>query len=898
LALNDYRNLYADVRGALGREDTPTQSRIRELIALYRKIFTLVTDIQAEELARAIEADTGIEMKLGATITNENFEPWLESARAKDEFSSFYWDRYKDMLVADLPSKSIVNTIDRKTDDLLGRLGNPELDEAWDRRGLVIGSVQSGKTANYTGLICKAADAGYRLIIVIAGIHNNLRAQTQKRIEEGFVGATNASLEKKVIGVGKVNASRRPLTFTSIDSDFHKGRVDTGVNLEALKEPVILVIKKNPNTLRNVIGWLRNENAERGSKKINAPMLLLDDEADNASINIKSRSDEISTINGLLRDLLSLFERSCYVGYTATPFANIFIEPDSDDDMKGEDLFPRHFISTLDPPTNYFGPNKVFLQSHAPEIVLEITDNEDVLPIKHKKEHVVFALPKSMKEAVRAFVVARAIRIRRGDENEHCSMLINASRFTSVQSQLQNEVFGYLKDLQSSIKLHSKLPVKEALKNEMIFALHKTWKKHYENTELGWSQIQTKLHQSAAKIRVEEINSKSDGKLNYEEYPDGCSVIAIGGFSLSRGLTLEGLIVSYYLRNSAMYDTLMQMGRWFGYRTGYEDLCRIWMPEQAREWYSHIAESIESLRQEVKDMESQGRTPEEFGLKVRSHEDTLMVTARNKLGSGEKQVVKLTLGNTFRETYALDRSSKAISQNWQVFEKLIRDLSQQNDYLQPSIHFRGSFLQKNVPGQFIEDFIESFHPHKEYFKTDPELLLPYIRERSDTELAYWDVLIFGRQKNACGEKPILGNTINLQERSVGDKSNEKDLFLGNKFNVATRGVEKAGLSVEEIEEAEKKYRIGEYGSHADAKRKLHYPGHIYRAIRKRPLLVIHLIQAKDRRKGKEFDEEVVAYSISFPKTSKEEKREEFIVNSTWMAEMFGVDANEEDLENE
>ena len=289
-------------------------------------------------------------------------------------------------------------------------------------------------------------------------------------------------------------------------------------------------------------------------------MLLIDDEADNASINIRHGAGEVSRINRQVRELLQLFERSCYVGYTATPFANIFIDPASDDEMLGEDLFPGSFILSLDPPSNYFGANAVFLQDSA-LYIRHIDDNEDHLPIRHPKDIVVSSPPPSLIYAVRAFILGRAVRLARGQIREHCSMLVNASRFVNVQSQLRNEIHTRLSDIQRSIRVSGALPEEDALLNEEIRALRHVWMREFDHIEFSWAEVQEHLHAAASPVRVVEVNSRSSGTLDYSGHrQDGLNVIAVGGFSLSRGLTLEGLMVSYFMRNSMMYDTLMQMG--------------------------------------------------------------------------------------------------------------------------------------------------------------------------------------------------------------------------------------------------------------------------------------------------------------------------------------------------
>ena len=467
---------------------------------------------------------------------------------------------------------------------------------------------------------------------------------------------------QNLVGVGRFDSRRQPNSFTTSQRDFNKAIADSiSIPLQNLVQPVVFVIKKNSHTLRNLIEWLAAQNAQRGTATVRDPMLLIDDEADNASINIRHEQDEISRINGQIRELLALFDRSCYVGYTATPFANIFIDPDSEDEMMGHDLFPRDFIVSLDPPDNYFGATRVFVDE--PEtIVRDVDDNADLLPLKHPIEHVVTELPETLETAVRVFILARAIRLARGQVATHNSMLVNVSRFLNVQAQIRNEIHALVDGIRGSARVNAALPPARALSDPRIAALREAFDEHYEDTcGRSWEEVQAFLHESASAVTVVEVNGRSPGSLDYLEHErNGLNVIAVGGLSLSRGLTLEGLVVSYFLRNSMMYDTLLQMGRWFGYRTGYEDLCRVWMPEEAQGWYTHIADSIEELRDELARMQSVNATPRDFGLKVRSHPDTLLVTARNKMGSGRPLRVLIGLANSFVETAILRRDVRSL----------------------------------------------------------------------------------------------------------------------------------------------------------------------------------------------------------------------------------------------
>lgn len=625
------------------------------------------------------------------------------------------------------------------------------------------------------------------------------------------------------------------------------------------------------------------------------PMLLIDDEADNASVNIKHGKDAVSRINGQIRELLQLFDRSCYIGYTATPFANIFIDPDTDDEMLGEDLFPRHFIVSLDPPSNYFGAIRVFLDD-TENIIRYIDDNEDLLPLKHRIDQEIVSLPPSLIDAMRTFVVARAVRLARGHITKHCSMLVNASRFTGVQGKIRNELHSKLGDVQASVRVNGALEPGQALKDQEISALHRVWESEFLSSGIAWPEIQTLLHEAVAPIKVVEVNSRSAGTLNYADHENGLNIIAVGGFSLSRGLTLEGLMVSYFLRNSMMYDTLMQMCRWFGYRPEYDDLCRVWMPEEAEGWYSHITESIELLRDELRSMEAANATPEEFGLKVRSHPDTLIVTARNKMGSGERVVVRIGLGNSFIETATLRRDQDSLAQNRQAACRLSEHLSEVGHPVTEAEQVTSGWLISKAPVEPVQEFLSQFANHPGSLLTDTGPVRRYIEERQNCELADWDIL-FASLKTAKEDTLLdnsLGKMINCQQRTAGESSKPEKLLITNKQRVSSRGVERTGLTESQVAEAEQNYRDENFICSGDAK-KVNYPDWCYRRVRKRPLLIIHLLNVTPEKNGVKHKKPVVAWSISFPLTELEGKRVEYVVNKTWIRENFFDDLDEDEM---
>lgn len=883
-----------------------TAASIREIIAQLRltPLFSgKVNDKEAEELARLIEEKHGISMGLGAIVDAKDFRPWLHDARINGEIGDFYWGRYKRFLNQKGLPKSVIDATDEVTDKVLDRLGDPRDMSPWSRRGMVVGNVQSGKTANYTGLICKAADAGYRLIVVIAGIHNNLRNQTQTRIDEGFIGRdtgrlahANKAQRQKIIGVGAFDQREFPVSLTNTLRDFNKATATTNTSqIGQYNVPVVLVIKKNSSTLKNLLEWLKEHSVQQSTQMVSQPMLLIDDEADNASINTAYARDEVTRINGQIRELLSLFHRSCYVGYTATPFANIFIDPDTDDEALKQDLFPRHFIIGLDAPSNYFGAQKVFVDSRDRHIRL-IDDNEDVLPVTHKIDHPVETIPPSLVRAIRTFIVARAIRNVRGQQAAHASMLVNASRFTDIQGRLRSRVTDVVGRIRDAVAVDAGKG-RGALNNPEIRALHEVWEAEFSNPENpSWLEIQPRLHEVLVALRVVEVNaSKRSQALDYDQGGEhGVTVIAIGGFSLSRGLTLEGLTVSYFLRNSVMYDTLMQMGRWFGYRPGYEDLCRLWMPADGVGWYAHIHEAMEDLQTQLKRMELAKATPEQFGLAVRSHPESLIVTARNKMGTGREYPVRVGLAGKLIETTRFRIDPGQLDFNLQQGKSLAASIKTSGISAKPGS--KGT-LFPSVPVDLLRDFLRAFRTDAADPLTDPRLISDYIDARADIELKHWDVFFASSTKEGAIPAELDRISMAAYGRSVGisDLRNGVLSISGTSRRLGSPGDERIGLSDPQIKAAEAAYLEQRENAGKPIPKTL--PASVFCEIPgRRPLIILRFVNptVDDVQLKSRLPDVVLAWSICFPPSDVQGGTVEYVVNTIRMREMFG----EEEIEQE
>jgi Z1 domain len=872
-----------------GKKDRDTIINFVRMVVANQHNDETVSEQDILQITKRLEVRFDISMEVGNLLSAEGYTPWLDDARRNIDW--YYWKRYKRLLPDKKFNRKIINVLDIDTNKILDHLENPEKKGGWKRKGLCVGHVQSGKTANYLGVICKAADAGYKVIIVLAGLLNALRNQTQERIDEGFVGFDSSqqleatTLEEKLTGVGKFYDSSNwhnpvPLTTNSQDFD-RKIATQLRAQISQFNEPIIFVLKKNVSILKNLIDWLKSNNSELNR----FPMLLIDDEADHASVNTNKEDQDPTTTNRRIRELLSLFEQSSYLGYTATPFANIFIDPESDDDMINDDLFPSDFIISLDTPSNYMGASRIFEEEGDLDIVREVDDYQDVLPLNHKKDEMPAVLPQSLNEAVRTFILVKAIRNLRRQKNSHNSMLINISRFTDIQSNVKWQIHEYLTELRDAVKNHYALSEQGAMSNSSMVSLKKTWDKEFNGTEFIWKDIQKELFAAVSPVRVIEVNgSKSSESLDYNkhDYPNGRNVIAIGGLSLSRGLTLEGLTVSYFLRNSIMYDTLMQMGRWFGYRPNFHDICRIYMSADAKSWYAYISKVTEELREEFSRMEKAKMTPRDFGLCVRSHPESLIVTARNKMRTAKPVLRQINLFGRLVETAVLRKTSDAVENNWRVVTSLVEFAQKEGVYKE----FNASHLFLKVPSKYIEKFLDGFINHPASQNTENRPLINYLKLLYEKDnITSWDIVVLNKPGSKSTVEPqfVSGLSVKPQLRNVIiEKANgiaQKNRRIGSDLD------EQAGLSDEIIEKL-----LEQYGSKSKIK------ASECRKTRKRPLLLLHLLDC--HLDGNSINRQgFFAFGISFPGESTERRPErlvEYVVNTVWWRNNYAELLDEEE----
>lgn len=746
-------------------------------------------DYLLSRISREKEEET-VSVMLGEEAENST---WWDEYRAENATNLKFWNRYSKYLFErkHWEKSAITKSIGNPTDMLLNAIADPNRTVAQEKRAMVVGYVQSGKTANYIGLINKALDAGYKYIIVLAGIHNNLRSQTQSRIDEEVLGYETSSearqkqrerAEKNRIGVGTLyNAGFvQTLTFRDESGDFSKKNSSWDTHPDV---PTIIVTKKIKSTLTNLIENIESKQVvkqdENGHFVMPAkyPLLLIDDEADQASVNTGYDYDDdgniideydVKTINRLIRNLLNHFECKSYVGYTATPYANIFIPNDlavASEDL-GNDLFPADCIISLPKPYRYIGANEFFGYGNEDEepkpmpLVRKIKD-EDFMDVKKK---VVGELPDSLKKAMKCFLISIAIRNCRGELYKPNTMLIHVARIKNMHKQLERKVSEYFFDeLQSMIidgDSETKAELYDLIREEYLpisEKMRKDFPRYMENAydvdeDEIYGEIVRLMNEDRVKVNV--INGDSKDVLCYKDHEgEEYNVIAIGGDKFSRGLTLEGLSISYFTRESKYYDTLMQMGRWFGFRPKYADLCRVFITDTIYRWFARIAFATDNLRNQITYMCDEKAKPRDFGLRVATHPE-LKISSPKKVKSGTIQ--QLDFSATLTVTRDIDVNIEMYDSNYKAVNHLF---SYAEKILTAEEHFAKLGRETNTEHYFIEnvnstriiEFFRNYQTSKRARKVNGNNIATYIEEQNkDGLLVNWTVCLINTGKDVPG----------------------------------------------------------------------------------------------------------------------------------------------------
>lgn len=662
---------------------------------------------------------TRITAKYGRTKhIEEPFIPWLHLI--KDNITWNYWNTYKESLLNNGGfSGEAIKSLDESTFEILSLLFNPKdiTTTKTNRRGLVVGNVQSGKTANYIGLVAKSLDVGFKTVFIITGVHEVLRTQTYNRIvsELGTAGIRY---------------------YTSEDDDFRGLQSKLKTDLDSSEDKHIFIVKKNTKVLRNINDFLSNNHID----KIASPMMFIDDEADNASINTKDIEDPTRT-NAGIREILARFMQKAYVGYTATPYANVFIQKEITHSSYEDDLFPKDFIVALPINTQYCGLD-----------TYRGTESTTLYKILEKENEL-----DQLFLSIEMFLLSTAIRYARKDI-DHNSMLIHISSRILAHKETVDVVKEYIDKLKNELYNPNKslfLRLKQLFHNEY------QQKSKLLKPDLcdKWEIIEKEISKVLLLIEVIMVNSEGDN-LVYNEIPK--TYIIIGGSKLSRGLTLEGLTISFFDRNSKQFDTLMQMGRWFGYKKKFIDVCRVIADEAVIKNFDNIGESDQYLRDEIELIRNKNITPKDYAVKVLGHYN-LLPTSRNKM----KTVYKFGgLSGKTRETLKFNEFS-----NISIINKYLEDIS----ITKLPLTFKDNLLWLDVEFESIRKFMKIYNFHPEESNMNLDVILKYIEQfHKDSKFN----VALRLPENAQGRKEeIFGKTLNFANRQCKSQAIMKR-FLG------------------------------------------------------------------------------------------------------------------------
>jgi hypothetical protein len=711
----------------------------------------------AGSVRAALERESSIILEPPLVISsNIAASDWLQSL---DRSGWHYWPTLRQFLLAKKGwDRHSISALEDSSDRVLKEIGPPTAD-GFDKRGLVLGYVQSGKTANYTALIAKAADVGYRLVIVLAGIDNGLRLQTNLRLQTELVGMPPPTATS--VPLPPLGKRWHEFTRATIDGDFRPGFANHA-SLQG-SQPVLLVIKKNGAVLRRLLTWLDKCPIDIRSS---IPTLLIDDEADQASVDTQGTYqlegeplppdyEPPSVINQLIRQLLARFDRRAYVAYTATPFANILIPHDTHDPAVADDLYPRDFIVDLPKPDGYFGTEELFGRfDEATDSMVGGIDAIRKVPDSDLAEIQAGRLPASLSNALLDFVLAGAARAHRGRPSAPATMLIHTSQLVARQDVIFRQVQLAFAELRDEWRYNPKHTLLDRLRARWDDHFRPITRASHADRDVPFDQLLSQIGPFCNAVVVRKINSDAGEMLDYEREPS-LKAIAVGGNRLSRGLTLEGLLVSYFLRSSPAYDTLLQMGRWFGFRRGYEDLMRIHTTTLLHQWFSDLAAVEHRLREDIRVYERLKVTPRDVGLRILMH-PAMKITSLNKQRFARVTVESIDYSLCIEQSlrFRLDdlrECARAAEENRILARGLIGRLGEPDSALTDS----SGPVWSNVAAGQIVGFLHGYQADPSPANLDVPQMAAYIEKCSAKgELNNWIVAVRGRKK----ADPILGTT--------------------------------------------------------------------------------------------------------------------------------------------
>lgn len=687
-------------------------------------------------------------LKEPAVVVGDRERQWYGGPGQSPMYWGEFFKKVKASLPADVADRAMED-IDNTTSRILDLAGAP----GWSTirtKGLVLGYVQSGKTTNFMGLMAKAADCGYRLFIVLSGITDNLRSQTQERVEEMLLG----------------DHPERWYMLTDLEQDFSV----SGNAANLLNDPskrMIAVVKKNGFRLRRLNDWIDSAGSEVAK---GLPIMVIDDESDQASLDV-GRNGHTTRINGLIGQIIR-HPRSAYVAYTATPFANLLTEP-----TRYENLYPDDFIVEMKKPDGYFGPERLFGRDSLPgenpqeqskamglDVIRIIDDVEAAMAKPPAGKGAVYSwtptVTPALSDAVAWFLLATAARRARSGENRHSTMLIHTSMLSEAHNRMKVPIEEHVDALRQSVSADSDVQRQlEQLWNREAAAVSAA---SMGLNAVTWGQVKAQLPAVLDECRVIVDNYTSTDRLYYKK-DEPSTVIVIGGNTLSRGLTLEGLVSSYFVRAASAYDTLLQMGRWFGYRRGYEDLPRIWMPEELAGWFQDLATVEEEVRREIRAFGPELK-PKDVGVRIRVH-PSMTITSAAKMRGAVDAAIDYSLKR--EQTIVFEhRDVGWLRNNINATRDLLTDA--RAGALEDDRYDAGRFLVRGVPTDRILEFFAQYKMHPNAVRLRTDLITQYIQQQvKQGGLSTWNIVVVENpQRGAASGLDIgIGRSVRTVERS-------------------------------------------------------------------------------------------------------------------------------------
>lgn len=628
--------------------------------------------------------------------------------------------------------RDAITSIDEGSSEVVSLLANPT-HEQFRCKGLVVGYVQSGKTANMTAVIAKAVDAGYNMIVVLGGVNNKLRAQTQRRLEDDICN------RHRLLWV----------TYTTPDDDGDFVRpANRQFTMPESGHVQLAVMKKEVNRLD---AFLRTIERTPARVRRSIKTLIIDDECDQASVDASNRDNSPTKINDGIRRIIRALPTVSYVGYTATPFANVFINPHESDD-----LYPEDFITDLPRPKDYFGTHEVFgfdpddaeddSGASAGKDMIRRIPTQEVVRLRpgggRSQTDFVPEITDELEKALLWFLITCAIRRRRGQTGAHMTMLVHTSHIVIQHTRMADAIRAWLS--------HRATDLASAEGNAWD-RLVSVWNDEIARVPLAGqdehslapADIVPWLREVLELLEVAVENGISEERLDYTS--DAKTYIVVGGSVLARGLTLEGLSVSFFLRTSQQYDTLLQMGRWFGYRFGYADLPRLWTTGDLALNFRALARIEDEIRQEIAKYRELGATPLDLAVRVRQIPG-LAITSKAKMRHAYR--TSISFEGKHVQTIRFDhRNERIVSDNWAAADGLVDDARSRGTYDSE----RKLFTE--VPLSIVRKFLREYGICDRHMDLQKDMLLDYLDKAADG-LASWNVAVVGPENGPPSSRQL------------------------------------------------------------------------------------------------------------------------------------------------